>query len=151
VKSCEAIGWDAAAKWNPSKRLPQPGKEFLGIDVTAFPSIIQRNIRWPMPIAVFELENHHKDVRVAYAFWKVLCVRASLRVVFAYRRDWELGRQLVSTIAKDVVGGMSPQERSAIDGQTMVVIGNRGEGETFPWGYFKFWLLDTNLGRFEKM
>ena len=28
---------------------------------------------------------------------------------------------------------------------------NRGEGETFPWGYFKFWLLDANLGRFEKV
>ena len=31
------------------------------------------------------------------------------------------------------------------------VVGNRGEGETFPWGYFKFWLLDSNLGRFEKV
>ena len=36
-------------------------------------------------------------------------------------------------------------------GETAVVIGNRGEGETFPWGYFKFWLLDANLGRFEKV
>jgi len=38
----------------------------------------------------------------------------------------------------------------ALGGETVVVLGSRGEGETFPWGYFKFWSLDPNLGRFEK-
>ena len=23
--------------------------------------------------------------------------------------------------------------------------------ESFPWGYFKMWMLDTNVGRFEKV
>jgi hypothetical protein len=40
---------------------------------------------------------------------------------------------------------------TAIAGETVLVVGNRGEGETFPWGYFKFWMLHTNLGRFEKV
>jgi hypothetical protein len=35
--------------------------------------------------------------------------------------------------------------------ETVLVVGNRGKGETFPCGYFKFWMLDTNLGRFEKV
>ena len=37
------------------------------------------------------------------------------------------------------------------DGAAALIIGNRGDGESFPWGYFKMWLLDTNVGRFEKI
>lgn len=73
------------------------------------------------------------------------------RVLFAYRPDWERGRQLVKTVGADVVGGLRPEQRIGSGGQTVLVVGNRGEGETFPWGYFKFWMLDTNLGRFEKV
>jgi hypothetical protein len=119
----------------------------------AFPAAsgtADQETRWPMPLAAFELENHPKDDRVAYSLWKVLCLRVGLRVVFAYRPDWERSRQLVSALAADVVGGFRPEQRAALGGQTVLVVGNRGEGETFPWGYFKFWLLDGNLGRFEK-
>ena len=150
VRSCKSLGWDAAAKWNSSNRLPQPGKEYLSIDVTALPSKEERDIPWPLPAAVFELENHRKDVRVAYSLWKVLCVRAMLRVVIAFRPDWERTRQLVGHLQEQVIGGLTPEQRVTLGGETVVVIGNRGEGETFPWGYFKFWKLDTNLGRFEK-
>jgi hypothetical protein len=137
----------ASARWNPSKRLPQAGKEFLGLDVTAFAGGTEP--RWPLPLAVFELENHRTDRRVAYALWKVLCVRAGLRVVFAYRPDWEQGRQLVSTLARDVVGSLTPEQRACLDGQTVLIVGNRGEGPTFPWGYFKTWVLNPGLGQFE--
>jgi len=151
VRSCESLGWDAAAKWNLSNRLPQPGKEYLSIDVTALPSKEKRDIPWPLPTAVFELENHRTDVRVAYSLWKVLCVRAMLRVVIAFRPDWERSRQLVGHLQEQVIGGLTPEQRVTLGGETVVVVGNRGEGETFPWGYFKFWKLDTNLGRFEKI
>jgi hypothetical protein len=63
------------------------------------------SIRWPLPLAAFELENHAKDDRVAYSLWKVLCLRVGLRVVFAYRPDWERSRQLVNAVAADVIGG----------------------------------------------
>lgn len=150
VRSCQAVGWVAAARGNPCERMPQVGQEYLGIDVMAFPASPGMD-RWPTPTAVFELENHHTDDRVAYSLWKVLCIRASLRVVFAFRRDWEASRQTVSSVGRDVVGCMLPQERMALAGQTVLAIGNRGEGETFPWGFFKWWLLDTNVGRFEKV
>ena len=39
----------------------------------------------------------------------------------------------------------------SLGGETVMVIGNRGEGETFPWGYFKMWKLDRNVERFEKV
>jgi hypothetical protein len=152
VKSCESLGWDAAAKWNPSKRLPQPGKEYLSIDVMAFPPIRADKVEpWPLPIAVFELENHRKDQRVAYSLWKVMCIRAMLRVVIAYRPDWEQSRSLVAALGRDVIGSMSIDQRAGLEGQVVLIVGNRGEGETFPWGYFKFWLLDNNMGRFEKV
>jgi hypothetical protein len=151
VRSCERVGWMAAAKWNPCRRLPKGGHEYLGIDVMAFPPEGGFVCRWPMPLAAFELENARKDDRVAYSLWKVLCLRVGLRVVFAYRPDWERSRQLVNAVATDVVGGLRPERRVTIEGQTVLVVGNRGEGETFPWGYFKFWMLDTNLGRFEKV
>jgi len=157
VESCQSIGWQAAAKGHLLDHLPQPGQEYLNIDVMAFAQEAKgagqdgHAGRWPMPLAAFELENDRKDDRIAYSLWKVLCLRAGLRVVFAYRPDWEQSRRLVSTVGEDVIGGMSPQERSGIEGRTLMVVGNRGEGETFPWGYFKFWVLDANLGRFEKI
>jgi hypothetical protein len=143
VRACEALGWVAAAKWNPSRRMPQKGKEYLSIDVMAFPAGAAP--LWPFPLAVFELENKYQ--RVAYSLWRVMCIRGSLRVVIAYRRDWEESRELVAKLTEDVIGGI----RSGLDGQTILVVGNRGEGENFPWGYFKFWMLNSNLGRFEKV
>ena len=80
VRSCEAAGWIAAAKWNPCRRLPKGGNEYLGVDVMAFPSEVALACRWPLPLAAFELENARSDDRVAYSLWKVLCIRTTLRV-----------------------------------------------------------------------
>ncbi len=152
VRSCEAIGLRAAGKGHRLDLLPQPQQEYLAIDVMAFPGIEpESECRWPLPVAAFELENAKKDDRVSYSLWKLLCVRAALRVLFAYRGDWEGVRDLVGTFQDDVIGGLTIEERTALRGDTVVVMGSRGEGDTFPWGYFKFWRLDTNLGRFEKL
>lgn len=149
VRSCEALGWRSAGKGHKLGLLPQAGQEYLGIDVMAFAADTPG--RWPFPLAAFELENHPKDDRVAYSLWKVLCLDVRLRVVFAYRPDWDQGRKLVSAVGTDVLAGLAPDQLVALKGQTLLVVGNRGEGETFPYGYFKFWLLDTNLGRFQKV
>jgi hypothetical protein len=154
VRSCEALGWRAAGKGHPSALLPQAGQEYLGIDVMAFAvneANTQAAARWPLPVAVFELENVRKQDRIAYSLWKVLCIRAGLRVVFGYRPDWEQSRELVSAVGEDVIGGLPAAQLSGLEGQTALVVGNRGEGETFPYGYFKCWLLNRNLGRFEKV
>lgn len=81
----------------------------------------------------------------------MLCVRTPLRVVFAYRQDWPQSLRLVEDLQSAVIGPLTPSERESIGGETILVVGNRGEGETFPWGYFKSWRLDANLGRFEKV
>lgn len=150
VASCRQLGWLAAAKGHRLAELPQPGQEYLNMDVMAFPSAPAPG-RWRLPVAAFELENHRTDDRVGYSLWKVLCLRAELRVVIAFRRDWEQSRCSVDAIGRDVVGSLGVAERMAIAGETALIIGNRGDGETFPWGYFKMWLLDMNVGRFEKI
>ena len=150
VASCRQLGWPAAAKGHRLEELPQAGQEYLSLDVMAFPAESGPG-RWRLPIAVFELENHRTDDRVAYSLWKVLCVQAPLRVVFAFRRDSEAGRRSVNAICEDVIGSLSAGDRAALTGEIVLAIGNRGEGDTFPWGYFKFWKLDLNVGHFEKV
>ncbi len=150
VASCRQLGWLAAAKGHRLDELPQPGQEYLSMDVMAFASSPAAG-RWRLPIAAFELENHRTDDRVGYSLWKALCLRTDLRVVFAFRRDWEESRRSVDAIGRDVIGSLTVPERMAVTGETALIIGNRGDGETFPWGYFKIWLLDTNVGRFEKI
>lgn len=154
VQSCKDIEWRAAAKGFQLSLLPQSGQEYLGIDVLAFrgpTSISEEKPGWYLPIAAFELENSRSDDRVAYSLWKVLCLRAALRVVFAYRSNWEESRELVGSLTRDVISSLSTQERTALLGETIVVVGSKGEGSTFPWGYFKMWKLESNTGRFEKV
>ena len=150
VSSCKTLHWTAAAKGHLLTESPKPGQEYLNIDVMAFEPRPE-TVRWALPIAVFELENARTDTRIAYSLWKVLCVRARLRVVFVFRRDWESSRDTVNAVCEDVIGGMSIADRMEIEGETLLIVGNRGDGGTFPWGYFKCWQLDANLGRFEKI
>ena len=106
--------------------------------------------RWPAPLGVFELENSSRDDRVAYSLWKVLSVRANLHVVIAYRRTWELASALPNRLAADVLPGLRPTKETLLD-DVVIVMGSRSDGESFPWGYFKFWRLDHGVGRFTKL
>jgi hypothetical protein len=147
VSSCQSLGWRPTAKGFRSEHLPIPGSEYLALDAMAFP---QSAGRWSLPLAIFELENSPTDDRVAYSLWKVLCVRVSLRVVIAYRRDVEEGVALVHRLASSPIGDFSIEERLKTPGETALIVGNRGGAETFPYGYFKAWTLDRNTGRFER-
>ena len=146
--TCEAMGWKAAAKGNRSHLLPVPGEEYLALDVVAFEPAGDR--RWRFPVAVIELENSRTDDRVAYSLWKVLCTRADLRIVFCYRKDSAEGNTLVRHLSEQVAAAMGMQERTKIGGETMLVVGSRNESATFPYGFFKQWQFDKNLGRFAR-
>jgi hypothetical protein len=148
VVSCLRLGWAATAKGYPSQLHSESRNEYLNIDVMAF---ALRDVPWQFPLAAFELENSPQDSKVAYSLWKVLCLRVPFRVVFAYRHDWEESRELVEMLTQDVIGSFALADMANLSGETIVIVGNRGEGETFPWGYFKFWQLDANVGRFEKV
>lgn len=148
VGTCEAMAWKGVAKGHKSTILPVPRQEFLGLDVVAFEPAGER--RWRFPVAVFELENSTAADRVAYSLWKVLCVRSQLRVVFCYRQDFGDGSKLVRHLAAEVARAMEIPERTAVTGETLVVVGSRDEAKTFPYGFFKDWLFDANVGRFSR-
>ena len=148
VRACETAGWQAAARGHRLHLLPESGEEYLAIDVMAFAGRPDEGTRWRFPVAAFELENSPQDDRVAYALWKVMCLRVPLRFVFAYRRDWEQARKLIEHFDKEVLGSLPLANLTELGGETLCIVGSRGEGETFPWGFFKSWKLDSNLVRF---
>jgi hypothetical protein len=147
VTTCDRIGWDAVAKGHTLAGLPIPRSEYLVLDVTAF----SKGSGWKFPMAVFELENSLQDDRIAYSLWKVLCVRADLRMVFCYRRTSEQAAELVRFLRTEVVEALTIAARTNLCGETLVVVGSRAEAETFPYGFFKWWSLDNNTGHFGKM
>lgn len=142
------MGWRGAARGHRSDFLPVPRSEYLALDVVAFE--IAGDRRWRFPVGVFELENSTFDDLVAYSLWKVLCVRASLRVVFCYRRDAGQGADLVRHLADQVVKAMEIPTRTGLGGDTILVVGSRSETATLPYGFFKDWTLDVNTGRFHR-
>ena len=134
VQTCERNNWLAAAKGHELDLLPKTGSEYLGIDVTAFePS----DSRWPFPVAVIELENSRDDERIAYSLWKVLNVRAKLRIVFCYRAAPEDAPSLIEHLNENVVASLSIDDRVKLGGNTLVVIGYRDNAGTLPYGFFK--------------
>jgi hypothetical protein len=156
VKSCESLGWQAAALGHPCGALPVSRKEYLSLDILAFASAIatssgsgnRKGGRWPSPVAAMELENSRSDDAVAYSLWKTLCTRADLRVVFCYRQtDFEVG-SLMKILQEEVVASMSLEERVVLGGETLVAVGIKERLAAFPYGYFKWWRLDPGSGNF---
>jgi hypothetical protein len=98
---------------------------------------------------VFELENSRTDDRIAYSLWKVICVSAELRAVFCYRRSPAQGAPLVRLLQDEVVRAMPLADRTKLSGETLMVAGSRDESDLFPYGFFRWWRLDANIGGFE--
>ena len=95
-----------------------------------------------------ELENSKDDNRIAYSLWKVLCVRADLRIVFCYRRSADESSTLIRFLRTEVIQAMALMNRMNLEGETLVVVGSRDDSGTFPYRFFKWWQLDTNTGTF---
>jgi hypothetical protein len=146
VATCEAMGWQASARWHPLDLLPLSRSEYLALDVMAFSPSAHP---WRFPVAVFELENSRNDDRIAYSLWKVLCVRAELRAVFCYRRSPAQGAPLVRFLQDEVVKAVPLADRIRMGGETLIVVGSREESDLFPYGFFRRWRLDVNIGAFE--
>ncbi len=141
------LGLVAAAKGRLAGFLPVPRQEYLSLDVTAFPAT---GSGWRFPVAVCELENSHLDKVVAYSLWKVLCVRADLRLVFCYREERESAAQLVNYLADEVVAALPMNARKELGGETVVFTGLHASSSTFPYGFFVAKRLNIQTGRFER-
>lgn len=145
VSTCQSLGWQASAKSHRLELLPVTGSEYLGIDVMAF---AQGKTRWRFPAAVIELENSQSDDRVAYSLWKVLCLRADLRIVFCYRRSVAKGSALMRSLREEAIEAIGLAGRMKLEGETLVVIGSYDSSSTFPYSFFKWLRLDNNTGTF---
>ncbi|WP_138504564.1 hypothetical protein [Nostoc sp. PA-18-2419] len=145
VSTSTAMGWQSSAKGHPLGLFPVSPSEYLALDVMSFAS---GETRWRFPMAVMELENSSDINRSAYSLWKVLCVRTDLRIVFCYRRSAEERASLITFLRDEVLQAISLAERMKLDGETLVVVGSRDDSATFPYGFFKWWQLETNTGKF---
>ena len=139
IETCQSLGWQAAAKGQRLHTLPEARNEYLTIDVMAFP---ETQVHWPLPVAAFEMENNQD--RIAYSFWKLLCLRSPIRVLFCYRQHSSERDSLIRMLQDEILQSMSlPPE-----GDTLLVIGNRDESSVFPYGFFRWWHLNPNTARF---
>ena len=146
AQSLRGLGLEVAAKGHRCTALAVAREEYLALDVTAFPDA---GGAWRFPVAVCELENSARDEVVAYALWKVLCIRHALRVVFCYRGSRTDAPRLIGSLSDNVVGAMTLPDRERLSADTLVLVGSRSESDTFPYGFFQAWRLNLNLGRFE--
>ncbi len=144
IHTCTALGWQAAAKGYKGVSLPVARSEYLSIDVMAFRPGPDK---WKFPTAVLEMENQQHDHYIAYNLWKLLCLRADLRLVYCYRPQAEMGRDLMQRLSDEVVSVLQPEQRLALVGETAVIIGSNAAAETFPYGFFRWWVLEKNVGR----
>jgi hypothetical protein len=147
VAACHEIGLRASAKAHALELLPIHRSEYLVLDVMAF---APGEKRWLFPSVVMELENSPREDQIAYSLWKVLCVRADLRVVFCYRKQTPAIPALIQHLRTEVVEAMDLGGRVKLEGRTLVVVGSRSDATTFPFGFFSWWELETNTGRFVK-
>lgn len=148
IRTCRVIGLIASAKGHKLELLPIHRSEYLALDVMAF---AEGEKRWCFPVAVMELENSSREDQIAYSLWKVLSVRADLRIVFCYRKNREKIPALLRHLREEVVEAMGLAGRVKLEGVTLVVVGSLSESGTFPYGYFGWWSLDTNTGIFERL
>lgn len=145
INTCSALGWRASAKGHQCSLLPVKRNEYLSLDVMAF---ADSNKKWRYPVAVFELENSFDNDQIAYSLWKLLCVRADLRIVFCYRKTAKDGSALVKYLQDDVITAMGISGRLRLNGESIIVVGSRDDAGTFPYKFFKWWSLDKNTGKF---
>jgi hypothetical protein len=139
IRTCGEMGWQAAAKGQRLHFLPEARNEYLTIDVMAFSSSPTLT-RWPFPIAAFELENSKNSDRIAYSFWKLLCLRVPLRVLFCYRHDSSEGNVVIRFLQQEVLSSLN----ASPEGETLVVVGSRGGSSAFPYGFFRWWQLNSS-------
>ena len=87
------------------------------------------------------LRDIERELRDRYArHYRVICMRSA--------HEGHACLEDLAAANEQVAQAMGIQERTRIGGETMLIVGSRNDSGTFPYGFFKDWHYDMNLGRF---
>ena len=146
VATCREMSWVCCAKWNPNKALPQVQKEYLTLDVTAFPAT---RMGWQLPCAAMELENNASKAKIAYCLWKLCAVSVQFRCLFCYRETAEEYAALLAYLRDTVLRVFTVEECTSLRGPLLLCVGTRADASSFPHGFFRWWRINLNTCSFE--
>lgn len=99
-----------------------------------------------LPHGHLALENRREPEYVGYALWKLLCVDADFRVLICYRPTAGEAGVLIRYLRDEALRAMDLPRHGRLHGETLVVVGSRGDTGTFPNGFFRWWSLDARAG-----
>lgn len=149
----------AAAKMSlkPTRRRPDSNLdsgENLTIDVMLFDKekwrkLYKRNSYYDafiLPEAVIELENEDDKIKIAYCLWKLLCIRAPLRILICHQANDNTIRNLIMHL-RDVI--MKGNLKKGDKGEIFVIVGNEGVGEKESWEKY-FQVYEWHRGGFHR-
>jgi len=100
-----------------------------------------------LPRAVVELENEYNIEKISYCLWKILCVRAPIRVLICYQNGKEKVKSLREHL-ENVIWQGSLMKGS--DGDLLVVIGDDSARGEASWEDY-FMVFEWRSDRLEKI
>lgn len=77
-----------------------------------------------------ELENSYERKKISYCLWKILCVRAPIRVLICYQKSIDEVTTLRQHL-EDVIWKGSLMKGT--DGDVLIIIGDESVGDGAPW------------------
>ena len=99
-----------------------------------------------LPSAVVELENSLDINKIAYCLWKILCVRAPIRVLICYQKNMDKKLSLAKHL-ENIIWQRSLMRDDK--GDLLVIIGNDKKGESSWEDYLS--VFEWRSNRLEKI
>ncbi len=115
--------------------------EYLNIDAVFIDNaeydLIKEKSEWDpfvIPRAVVELENNYNIEKISYCLWKILCVRAPIRVLICYQK----GKNKVTSLKQHLENVIwQGSLMKGTGGDLLVIIGDDSDaGQTLSTTYF---------------
>ena len=99
-----------------------------------------------LPKAVVELENNFDTNKITYCAWKLLCVRAPIRVLICYQKEMDNVTSLTKHL-EDVIWQRGLMKHDT--GELLIIIGNDKKGKSDWEDYFS--IFEWRSNRLEKI
>jgi hypothetical protein len=127
--------------------------EYLNIDAVFIDKAeydLIKGSKWDpfvLPRAVVELENRFDRNKISYCLWKILCVRAPIRVLICYQSNPNNVTTLKQHLESVIWQGSLMKET---EGDLLVIIGDDSTGVEASWGE-RFSVFEWRNDRLEKV